>query len=125
MLLRGFTWLVVFQLLGTVVNVLWIPQVPAPILGMLLLFVFLVFKRAEVPETIAQASGSLLRYLPLILVPPAVGVMLYTRLLGEHFLAIAAAMLLSVVIGLLFVGGGMQWLINRKQRKEAALDERT
>ena len=123
MLLRGLTWLVAFQLLGTVLHVLWLSYVPAPILGMLLLFVFLVVKGSDVPEPIAQAAGSLLRYLPLILVPPAVGVMLYVGMLGEHFWAISATMLMSVVVGLLVVGGGMQWLINRKKSNEAGPNE--
>lgn len=119
MLLKGLTWLVFFQLLGTVVNVLWMSYVPAPVLGMLLLFVFLFVRRSEVPEPIAVAASSLLRYLPLILVPPAVGVMLYAKMLGEHFWAITGVMLLSVALGLVVVGGGMQWLINRKLRQEA------
>lgn len=123
MLLKGLTWLVCFQLLGTVLNVLWIPYVPAPILGMLLLFVFLMVKRSDVPEPIAVAASSLLRYLPLILVPPAVGVMLYAKLLGDHFWAITAVMVLSVAMGLLVVGGGMQWLIKRKAAQEAHVDE--
>lgn len=38
MLLRGLTWLVAFQLLGTVLNVLFLPMLPGPIIGMVLLF---------------------------------------------------------------------------------------
>ena len=35
MLLRGLTWLVLFQLLGTALNVLFLPMLPGPIIGML------------------------------------------------------------------------------------------
>ena len=42
MLLRGLTWLVLFQLLGTALNVLFLTLLPGPIIGMLLLFAFLV-----------------------------------------------------------------------------------
>ncbi|MCR1761310.1 CidA/LrgA family protein, partial [Pseudomonas aeruginosa] len=38
MLLRGLTWLVLFQLLGTGLNVLLLPMLPGPIIGLVLLF---------------------------------------------------------------------------------------
>ena len=41
MLLRGLTWLVLFQLLGTALNVLFLTLLPGPIIGMLLLFAVL------------------------------------------------------------------------------------
>ena len=41
MLLRGLTWLVFFQLLGTGLNVLVLPFLPGPIIGMLLMVVYL------------------------------------------------------------------------------------
>ena len=41
MLLRGLTWLVLFQLIGTALNVLILPMLPGPIIGMLLMFAFL------------------------------------------------------------------------------------
>lgn len=39
MLLRGLTWLILFQLLGTALNVLFLPILPGPIIGLLLLFI--------------------------------------------------------------------------------------
>ena len=41
MLLRGLTWLVLFQLLGTAINHLLLPVLPGPIIGLLLLLVYL------------------------------------------------------------------------------------
>ena len=46
MLLRGLTWLVAFQLLGTVLNVLFLPMLPGPIIGMVLLFAGLLLPPA-------------------------------------------------------------------------------
>jgi len=37
MLLRGLTWLVLFQLLGTAINHLFVPVLPGPIIGLLLM----------------------------------------------------------------------------------------
>jgi holin-like protein len=117
MLLRGLSWLVLCQLLGTALNVLLIPILPGPIIGMLLLFGFLLL-RGEVGEPLRQASGSLLKYLPLLLVPPAVGVMVYAEEIFADFWAIAGALLLSLLISIVFAGWLMQKLIDRQQRRK-------
>ena len=118
MLLRGISWLVLFQLLGTGLNVLLLPMLPGPILGMLLLFAFLVW-RGEVPAPIGEAGGALLRYLPLLLVPPAVGVMVYAEAIWADFWAIVGALVLSLLAAFLFCGWLMQKLIDRQaQRRE-------
>ncbi|NBF03269.1 CidA/LrgA family protein [Pseudomonas sp. Fl5BN2] len=117
MLLRGLTWLVLFQLLGTALNHLLVPVLPGPIIGLLLMLVFLVI-RGEVGEPLSQAASSLLRYLPLLLVPPAVGVMVYARDIAADFWAITGALVLSLVISMAFVGVLMQRLVKRQARRE-------
>lgn len=119
MLLRGLSWLVLCQLLGTALNVLLVPMLPGPIIGMLLLFGFLLL-RGEVGEPLHLASSSLLKYLPLLLVPPAVGVMVYAEAIAADFWAIAGALLLSLLVSIVFAGWLMQKLIDRQQRREDA-----
>jgi holin-like protein len=118
MLLRGLSWLVLCQLLGTAINVLLLPMLPGPIIGMLLLLVFLLL-RGEVGEPLHLAASSLLKYLPLLLVPPAVGVMVYAEAIAADFWAVAGALLLSLLLSILFAGWLMQKLIDRQQRREA------
>lgn len=108
MLLRGFTWLIVFQLLGSALHALCVPALPGPIIGLLLLFAALLYQ-GEVPGPVSEAASSLLRYLPLLLVPPAVGIMAYGQVIAAHFWAIVGALSLSVVLSLAFCG----WLMNR------------
>ncbi len=117
MLLRGISWLVLFQLLGTGLNVLLLPMLPGPIIGMLLLFAFLVW-RGEVPAPVGEAGGALLRYLPLLLVPPAVGVMAYAGAIAADFWALAGTLVLSTLLAMLFAGWLMQKLIDRQQRRK-------
>lgn len=114
MLLRGLTWLVLFQLLGTALNALFLTLLPGPIIGMLLLFVFLLL-RGEVGEPITEAASGLLRYLPLLLVPPAVGIMLHVETIGRDVWAIAAALLGSLLVGIPLTGWLMQALIRRSR----------
>lgn len=116
MLLRGLTWLVLFQLLGTVLNVLLVPMLPGPIIGLLLLFVALLL-RGRASESLQLAASSLLRYLPLLLVPPAVGVMVYTEAILQDFWAIIGVLVISLLISLVFTGWLMQALIQRQQRR--------
>ena len=117
MLLRGLTWLVLFQLLGTAINHLFLPVLPGSIVGLLLLLAYLVW-RGEVGEPLSLAASSLLRYLPLLLVPPAVGVMVYAKDIAADFWAIVGALVLSLVIAMGFVGVLMQKLVKRQARRE-------
>jgi len=118
MLLRGLTWLVLFQLLGTALNHLLLPMLPGPIVGLLLLLVWLM-ARGEVGQPLSEASSSLLRYLPLLLVPPAVGVMVYAKDIAADFWAIVGALAISCVLSLVLAGVLMQKLIHRQSaRKE-------
>ncbi|WP_296269280.1 CidA/LrgA family protein [Pseudomonas sp. UBA6562] len=118
MLLRGLTWLVLFQLLGTALNHLLLPMLPGPIVGLLLLLVWLM-ARGEVGQPLSEASSSLLRYLPLLLVPPAVGVMVYAKDIAADFWAIVGALVISCVLSLVLAGVLMQRLIHRQSaRKE-------
>ncbi len=118
MLLRGLTMLVLMQLLGTAINVLFLPMIPGQVIGMLLLFGLLVL-RGEVSPALNEAAGSLLRYLPLLLIPTAVGSTLFIDTMHDQLLAVGAAMLISLVLSLMFAGWLMQKLINRQQRREA------
>src|SRR5690606_15665066 len=116
MLLRGLTWLVLFQLLGTALNVLFIPILPGPIIGLLLLFAALLL-RGSASESLQVAASSLLRYLPLLLVPPAVGVMVYTEAILQDFWAIVGVLVISLLLSLVFTGWLMQTLIQRQTRR--------
>ncbi|QXI39073.1 CidA/LrgA family protein [Pseudomonas xantholysinigenes] len=117
MLLRGLTWLVLFQLLGTAINHLFLHILPGPIIGLLLLLAFLMI-RGEVGQPLNEAASSLLRYLPLLLVPPAVGVMVYAKDIAADFWAIVGALLISCLLTLVFVGVLMQKLMHRQGKRE-------
>ncbi|HAA39277.1 MAG TPA: CidA/LrgA family protein, partial [Pseudomonas sp.] len=111
------TWLVLFQLIGTVINHLLLPVLPGPIIGLLLMLGFLIW-RGEVGEPLSLAASSLLRYLPLLLVPPAVGVMVYARDIAADFWAIVGALVLSLVIAMGFVGLLMERMVKRKEQDQ-------
>lgn len=115
MLLRGLTWLILFQLLGTGLNVLVLPFLPGPIIGMALLVVYLCCV-GHVSDSLDLAASGLLKYLPLILVPPAVGIMAYGAEIAADAVAILVTMVLSLALALVFCGWLMQRLIHRAGR---------
>ena len=117
MLLRGLSMLILFQLLGTAINVLFLPMLPGPILGFVLMFVYPLL-RGGVSENINLASSSLLKYLPLLLTPPAVGIMAHTDAVMGDFWAIFGSLVISVLVSVVVIGLLMQFLIRRQQQKQ-------
>ncbi|CAD5110474.1 CidA/LrgA family protein [Zestomonas carbonaria] len=115
MMLKGLLYLVVLQLLGSLINALFLPGLPGSIIGLLLLFGCLLL-RGEVPEPLRLAANGLLQYLPLFLVVPAAGIMVSgDKLLGE-LPAIAAALVLSLLVTVPFCGWLLQTLARRMER---------
>ena len=119
MLLRGLTWLILFQLIGTALNVLFLPFLPSPIIGMLLLVVFLRL-RGRVSASLETASSGLLRFLPLLLTPPAAGVMMYGNEVAVDAAAILVSLTLSFILVVPLAGHLMQYLVARQARREDA-----
>ena len=96
-MLEYLTLILICQLAGEfTVEALGLP-VPGPVLGMLLLFLFLVVKRS-VPTELSQVSAGLLNNLSLMFVPAGVGVMVHFKLLGEDVLPISVALIFSTVL---------------------------
>lgn len=118
MLLRGITALIVLQIIGSGVQALWLPMLPGPIIGLLLLFIWLLLL-GEVSPALHEGAGALLRYLPLLLVPPSAGVILYAAELADDLLKLVVVLVVSLTASLWFTGFFMQWLIRRQQRKAA------
>ena len=99
-MLGALTGLLVCQVAGEAfVRLVGLP-VPGPVVGMLLLFGWLVF-RGEVPEPVARVSAGLLEHLSLLFVPAGVGVVLYLDLVAAEWPAIAAALVLSTLASML------------------------
>ncbi|CAE6916690.1 Antiholin-like protein LrgA [Pseudomonas marincola] len=120
-MLKGLTLLLALQLLGSLISTLWLPMLPGAIIGMLLLVVILAIRGID--ESLQQAANWLLSYLPLLLVVPAAGIMVSGTALLDEGVAIAAALVLSVIITVPLCGLLMQYLTVRLERKAEAANE--
>ena len=117
MILKGLTWLILLQLLGSVVNLLLLPALPGPIIGMVLLF-FVLLARRGIPEPLEKTAALLLQYLPLLLIVPAAGIITSSDALLGDLPAIAVGLVLSLAITVPFCGWLMQKLIRRMDRHQ-------
>ncbi|MBE9608599.1 CidA/LrgA family protein [Chitinilyticum piscinae] len=112
-MLYGFTFLVIFQLLGEVLSRGLHLPVPGPVLGMLLLVAWAVIKRG-VDDRVGRVCSGLLRYMALLFVPAGVGLMLLGPLLRDEGWAMLAVLVLSTIITLLVAGLTLHRLLRRR-----------
>jgi putative effector of murein hydrolase LrgA (UPF0299 family) len=116
MVLKGLTWLVLLQILGSLISELLLPMLPGSVIGLLLLFAYLLLC-GEVSEPLSQATSTLLQYLPLLFVVPAAGIMLASDELLADLPAILAALCLSLLVTVPLCGWMMQRLALRVEQK--------
>lgn len=107
-MLTYLTLILLCQLLGEIsVGVLALP-VPGPVLGMVLLFIYLMI-RGEVPEELGQTANSLLGSMSLLFVPAGTGVILHFQFLGELLLPLGLAIIVSTISTIVVTALLMNW----------------
>lgn len=105
-MVQGLIVLLSAQLVGEILAQLLHLPIPGPVIGMLLLFTGLML-RGGPSRPLARLSHALIRYLPLILIPPSVALMDHLPLLREQIPLLAtviigstiAALILSALLG--------------------------
>lgn len=110
-------WLMALQVLGSLLSWLVLPWLPGPIIGMLLLFAGLLVL-GRVPDSLERTAGALLKYLPLLLVVPASGIVLSYQPLIQDAVPILLALVVSLLVALPACGLFLQWLVRRREVRE-------
>jgi len=113
-MLNALTALILCQFIGEVIaRAVGLP-LPGPVIGMVLLLVFLVVRdRATNPE-LNQTAGWLLRHFGLLFVPAGVGVITQLDVIGDNWVALLVAIPISTMLGLFVTG----WIMQRLARPE-------
>ena len=109
-------WLLFFYLLGIGVSALIGGIIPGSVLGMVLLFVALVFGWLS-PERVSRLSELLLENLVLFFLPAAVGLITATAWISAHWVAILAATGVSTLLIVAVVAGMQQQMEIWKRRR--------
>ncbi len=113
-MLFWFTVLVAAQWAGQTVATLAGLPVPGPVIGMVLLLIFL-FMRGQVPDGLSAAANPLLKHLSLLFIPAGVGVIAYPDLVKSQWPALVGSVVLGTLATLLLTG----WLMLRLIRGRA------
>ena len=112
-MIRGLAILLIFQSIGEVVTKFIHGVLPGPVIGMILLLVFLVLRK-NIAASVATAADGLLAHLAIFFIPAAVGVMLYIGTLRSAGAAWLLAILLSTVGAITVTALLLKWLSNSR-----------
>jgi holin-like protein len=104
-----FTTLLVFQTLGEGLAYAFSLPVPGPVIGMVLLFCYLLVKRGAAGK-LAPVTQEFLKHLSLLFVPAGVGIMVYAHRVATEWLPIVAALAISTVVSLVVSALVLRWL---------------
>ncbi|PCJ85187.1 MAG: CidA/LrgA family protein [Hyphomicrobiales bacterium] len=121
-MLNSITLILCCQLVGELLSKFLALPAPGPVIGMVLLFVLLLL-RGGISKSMANCADGLLNHLSLLFVPAGVGVMLHFRLLGQDWLAVSVALLVSTLLTITVTGLMMNWL--GKSKSDQKPDSKT
>jgi putative effector of murein hydrolase LrgA (UPF0299 family) len=96
-MIYGLVQILLFQSLGELVSKFVLPTLPGPVIGLVLLVLWLVIRKGVNAE-LAMVADGFSQYLGLLFVPAAVGVVLFLPQLKANALAIISALIGSVVL---------------------------
>ena len=121
-MLSALTQLLVFQLVGEVVARGLDLPVPGPVLGMLLLFLWLVL-RSGPDQELQTTSNALLQHLSLLFVPAGTGIMVHLHRVGDEWLPLLLSLIFSTAATLVVTVLVMKRLMRGQAAPEEASGE--
>ncbi|HEV2609292.1 MAG TPA: CidA/LrgA family protein [Noviherbaspirillum sp.] len=98
-MIRTITTLLLFQTIGEGIAFAWSLPVPGPVIGMVLLFLYLMIAKNAV-DKLAPVSLELLKHLSLLFIPAGVGIMVHAQRVAAEWLPIALALVASTVVSI-------------------------
>lgn len=110
-MLPALTLLIVCQFVGEALTRAADLPLPGPVIGLVILLIYLVARGGPTEEMKATSSG-LLRYLLLLFVPAGAGVVTQLDVLGRNILPALVAIAISTALGL----GVTAWTMQRLMR---------
>ena len=111
-----FLRIMVFAFIGELLNYLIPLPIPASIYGIVLLFLALETNMVKVSD-IKETSSFLIAIMPLMFLPPAVGVIESWILIRQSWLPYVVVTLVSTVFVMVVAGRVTQWFIRKGNSK--------
>ena len=116
-MLKGIIILLLFQFIGECIAKFFMLLVPGPVIGMVLLLVFLIIKKGSF-HSLDNAVSLHLRYLPLLFIPAAMGIITQIDIITKEFWAIFIALFFGTLIALIFAAKFMDFLTSKVNKDE-------
>lgn len=113
-MLQGILTLLLFQFVGECCVKLFALKIPGPIIGMVLLLLFLLFRKSSFHALDVTVSW-LLRYLPLFIIPAASGIITQIDTISKEAIAILSSLIVGTFLALAFSAKLIDVLISRKE----------
>lgn len=95
-MIAGLVQILLFQGLGEILAKFFLPLIPGPVVGLVLLLAWLAARKA-VPPSVDLVATAFAQHLGLLFVPAAVGVVMFWPQIRSHAIAVVAALVVSVV----------------------------
>jgi len=117
-MISGLVQLFLWQGLGELLSKFFLPGIPGPVLGLLLLLAYLCL-RGQVDTDLAMVADSFRQHLGLLFVPASVGVLLFLPELQTHAVAVSTALLVSVILTIAVTAIVLKvfWYVSLKRSK--------
>jgi holin-like protein len=94
-MIRGLVQILLFQGLGEIISKFFGLPIPGPVVGLVLLLIFLII-RGRLDSDLELVASGFSQHLGLLFIPAAVGVVMFVPLLASHGLKIAGILVISV-----------------------------
>ncbi len=117
-MISGLVQILLFQSLGELVSKFVLPTLPGPVIGLVLLIVWLVLRKG-INDDLAMVADGFSQYLGLLFGPSAVGVVLFLPLLKANALAILSALVGSVILTIATTAIVVRFLSAKHQSTES------
>ena len=108
-MIQTFAVLLIFQTLGEGLAFAFTLPVPGPVIGMLLLFCYLL-ARPRAVEKLAPTTLEFLKHLSLLFIPAGVGIMVHAGRVAAEWVPIVVALVVSAAVSLVVTGLVLKWL---------------
>ena len=116
-MLKGIIVLLLFQFIGECISKFFQLLVPGPVIGMVLLLIFLLARKGSFPS-LDNAVALHLRYLPLLFIPATMGIITQIDIITKEFWAIVIALFVGTLVALVFSAKFMDFLTSKADKNE-------
>lgn len=108
-MIEGLIKLLAFQLVGEAIVFLLAIPIPGAVVGMALLFLYLVARGREDAD-LDTFTNAFLRHLSLLFIPAAVGIVAHLDRIADEWLAIAVALVVSTAASIVATAAAVRLL---------------